>query len=252
MTISEDKWRGILRVRLGHVRRVLQSRYGVKVPDDDAGYEDLRVYLHTKAQCCLPRNRERALLNEIDLMAPWMPVDRARQVAAEIATKPMKLTSITLGQMLNLSSEERVCLSVWQIRAVGETTEDMKERRRQRNRDLQRIKRARDGSQTREQYRRSALSNTKPWEAMGVCRRTYERRRAKAADGGVASPSADKVVPVSQVRGQSTLLAKDTHLRQDTDNQKRGKETAEREPTLTRRTATQMRTRTCDTRRTEG
>jgi hypothetical protein len=238
MAMSEDEWRGILRVRLGHVRRVLQSRYGVAVPDDDAGYEDLRVYLHVKAQACLPKNRERALLNEIGLMATWMPLERARQVATEIATKPMKLTSVTLGEMLNLSSEERARLSVWQIRAVGETTEDMKERRRQRNRDLQRIKRARAGGQTREQYRRSALSNTKPWEAMGVCRRTYERRRAKAANGGVASPCADEAVPVSQVRQQSTLLAMATHLRQETQSQKRGIETAEREPTLMRRTAT--------------
>jgi len=163
-----------------------------------------------------------------------MPLEKARQVATEIATKPMKLTSTALGQMLNLSSEERARLRVWQIRAVGETTADMKERRRQRDRDLKRIKRAR---QPREQYRQCALSNTKPWEAMGVCRRTYERRRAKAADGGVASLAPDQAVPVSQVCPQSTLLATETHLRQDTDSQKSNIETVERGQPLPQPTA---------------
>ena len=53
-------WGAVHRVRLGHVRKLLHGRYGVELPDDDAGAEDLRILLHVKAQCYSPQRRETA------------------------------------------------------------------------------------------------------------------------------------------------------------------------------------------------
>ena len=60
----------------GHVRKLLHDRYGPTVPNDDAGTDDLRILLHVKAQCYHPPRREQALINEIEIMAPWMTDER--------------------------------------------------------------------------------------------------------------------------------------------------------------------------------
>lgn len=192
-----DNWITVNRVRLGHVRRLLCHRYGVELPDDDAGSEDLRILLHIKARCYAPARREQALLNEIGLMAPWMAAERAKQIAAEIAAKPMRLKADTLGRLLNVTTAERDRLGIWQIGAVDLDAVTRKERRRQRDRERKARQRHVEGRVSRDQYRATALSNTQPWLALGICRRTWERRRAKGT--------------LSQVCPQSTLRSGNGH-----------------------------------------
>src|SRR5436190_10489767 len=97
-----SNWGAVHRVRLGQVGKLLIHRYGTELPDDDAGAEDLRVLLHVKAQCYAPPRRDQALRNEIGLKAPWLTDRKARRMAAEIASNPMKLKANTLGHLLNV------------------------------------------------------------------------------------------------------------------------------------------------------
>jgi hypothetical protein len=169
-------------VRLGHVRKLLHGRYGVELPDDDAGAEDLRILLHVKAQCYAPHRRERALLNEIGLTAPWLAEGKAHQIAAEIAARPMQLSADALGRMLNVDWMTRDRLRVWQIGAVDAPADYRKQRRRQRDRERKWRERRADGRVDREDYLATHNANrTKPWLTMGVSRRTYYRRKAKVA-----------------------------------------------------------------------
>lgn len=55
------------------------------------------------------------------------------------------------------------------------------QRRRQSNAERQRRKRAKAGCMTRDEYLATSLSRTKPWEALGIKRRAWERRRNKIA-----------------------------------------------------------------------
>jgi hypothetical protein len=101
----------IHRVRLGHVNRLLLDRYGPELPDDDAGAEDLRILLHVKANAYRSERREKTLLNEIGLRAPWMPADKAR-------LKPLKGSADWLGRALNVDCATRDRLGIWQIGAA--------------------------------------------------------------------------------------------------------------------------------------
>ncbi len=67
------------------------------------------------------------------------------------------------------------------------TDKEIAEFRRAKDRDRQRRKRRKAGVKPRKVYLAGALSQSKPWEAEGISRRTWERRRAKSR---VASPSA--------------------------------------------------------------
>jgi hypothetical protein len=176
---ATTRWGAVHRIRLGQVGKLLLDRYGAELPDDDAGTEDLRILLHVKAHCYAPQRREQALCGEIGLRAPWLATREAAQIAAEIAARPMKLKANTLGRMLNLDWMTRERLRLWQIGAVDEDAEARKRRRRQRDAERKRHQRRAEGRQDRQQYLANALSNTKPWVALGISRRTYERRRAK-------------------------------------------------------------------------
>jgi hypothetical protein len=173
-------WGAVHRVRLGHVRRLLRHRYGPVLPDDDAGYEDLRILLHVKANACKPENRVRMLLNEIEVTAPWMPADKAALVAAQIAANPLKVTSDWLGRALNVDANTRDWLRIWQIGAVDLDAEGRKERARERRRrrDRERKRRERQCQPRADWLEEHSVSRKKPWEAMGISRATYYRRLA--------------------------------------------------------------------------
>jgi hypothetical protein len=201
MTTSADKWGAVHRVRLGQVGRLLLHRYGPVLPDDDAGAEDLRILLHVKAVCYAPPRRYQALLNEIELKAPWLTGRKARQTAAEIASNPMKLKADTLGSMLNHDWMTRERLRLWQIGAVDAPADYLKQRRRQRDAERKWRKRRSEGQVDRDEYLTTHSTNrAKPWQTMGISRRTYYRQKAKGCSGTSVSAKylstrADGLVP---------------------------------------------------------
>jgi hypothetical protein len=106
-----------------------------------------------------------------------------------------------MGEMLNLTAAEREVCGIRTIDAVDETRAERKARLAEARKAADReAKRAKRGRVAREVYEGSSLSKTKPWEAEGISRRTWERRRAR-----VASVSAHHIYPSLQNR---------THLRQ--------------------------------------
>ncbi|MGE0284449.1 MAG: hypothetical protein AB7P20_28060, partial [Rhizobiaceae bacterium] len=171
MSKHSAKWAAMHRVRLGHVRKLLYYRYGPTLPDDDAGREDLCILLHVKARCYRPRRRAQALLKEIELMAPWL--DDPKTVAGKIAANPWHFKSETLGRRLNLDWRTREMLQIWQIGTEDLPPEALEDRRRMRNRRRMRHARRDQGAKPRAEYEAASLSNTKPWEAEGISRRTW-------------------------------------------------------------------------------
>jgi hypothetical protein len=155
-------WATVHRIRFGHVKRLLLDRYGVVLPDDDAGAEDLRILLHVEANAYQPERRDKVLLGEIELRAPWMPADEA-QLASAIALKPLKVTSEWLGLALNVNSATRERLGIWQIGAVDLDAKGRNERRRQRDRERKRQARHR---QPRAEYLANSKQQSQPWKAM--------------------------------------------------------------------------------------
>jgi hypothetical protein len=90
-----------------------------------------------------------------------------------------------LGEKLQLTAAVRDELKIKTIDACDETKEQrlerVHERRREGDKEAKRRKRAAEGRKPRQQYEAGSFSRTKPWEAEGISRPTWERRRARDA-----------------------------------------------------------------------
>jgi hypothetical protein len=176
------------RLRLGDLRRLIGDRCrGPVLPDDDAGREYLRELLlpislgpheAVKASRAIevwgPTNRMR---REIESWAPWMSDDEAQEIIDEINLTPewqRRPMAATLGRRLNVPYGERARLGLRTIGPCDTTPAALAAIRRQKDRRRKKLLRQR---KPRAEYLAASLSQTKPWLALGISRRTWERRR---------------------------------------------------------------------------
>jgi hypothetical protein len=167
-------------IRLREIELVLKSRYGQFVPesDDDSIFravalsgsgQDLRQWWAAKAPWALDRADE--LLTHLEL---------------EASTRRRMLRADAVAALLGVTLEERERLGLKTIGAsdVSKAARSRMARQRKRERDRQRqsANRKAGGYKPRSEWLDGSLTKTRPWEADGVSRRTWERRR----DAGVS------------------------------------------------------------------
>lgn len=167
----------ITMIRLRELERLYRHRWGRYLPDDDAGRDDLILAAHHIAQ--LHGEVENHILGWIGVWCPWMPQDEAEALAKKVASNPLKYKAATLGWRLGLTDQERSELAITTIRAFNVTAEQMAERRK-------RIRREREAKRRR--LKRAArprpISHQNPWQAQGISRATWYRRRKLAGETG--------------------------------------------------------------------
>jgi hypothetical protein len=155
-------------------------------PDDDAGLADLKILVHHYYL------NPPAMPRIIKLRAPWAD---AEEIIKEIEACPKRYTAKTLGSLLNLSGYEWRQCEIRTITPVDMTEEDMKDFIRVRRNGKQRLKRRLKRKQTREQYLAShTLSKDKPWEAEGISKATWYRRRTQVETSHDASKASLSMV----------------------------------------------------------
>jgi hypothetical protein len=175
----------IRRLRYGDLLKIFRCRYGYVLPDDDAGREDLYELL---LPVSLGQSHARKMRNVIQIWAPWMSARDAADLIDQVNLTPeylRKPSARLLGQRLNLLNREREALGIRTIRPVDMTDAQLQEQRKAKKRARDERRRRKVGSKPREAYLANSLSRSTPWEADGISRRTWERRRQKPA---VASP----------------------------------------------------------------
>jgi hypothetical protein len=97
-------------------------------------------------------------------------------------------TADRLAKFLGVTDRQRTALAMTTIGSADVDHKQRKRRRRERNRiDHERSRRAR-GARPRADYEANSLARTKPWEAEGISRRTWERRRRRDASASAAIP----------------------------------------------------------------
>jgi hypothetical protein len=184
----------VRRARLRDLRRLSQHRYGHVLPDDDAGREDLweRFLVISLA----PLEPEKKMRNEAEICAPWLPEAQLQTLIQEVMLLPVsrrKVPRREIGKRMNLTFREREITKCWTVSPVDMTDEEMAEWRKDKDRARRAIKRAQAGKPTRDQYlAKNVISRTKPWEAEGISRATWYRRRET---GCSAIRSTDTLVP---------------------------------------------------------
>jgi hypothetical protein len=167
----------IRRLRLGNIKALLRSRCGYELPDDDAGREYLYELL---LPISLGPEPDLKMANIIEVWAPWMNVDERFKLIEDIERTPAQVRKIkakTLGERLRVTSEERKSLRLWTIAAYDVTDHQRAAERRVKKRARDERQRRRAGKRPRTEYLAASASQRKPWETLGMSRRTWYRQR---------------------------------------------------------------------------
>jgi hypothetical protein len=190
------------RLRLGNLRKLFRHRYGPILPDDDAGRAELRELL---LPISVSANADRKMPKTIELWAPWMGQQEALALIDDINRTPIwqrKPDGKMLGDRLRATNAQRERLKLWTIAACDMSEEEARKWRKAKERERRRQLRQLRGGKSRAEYEAQSKSKTKPWLALGISRRTWERRRDASPSGELetgfrnrdASPSTIKLI----------------------------------------------------------
>jgi len=187
----EQQTRLVGRLRIGDLNRLWGSRYGggrenYVFPDDDAGIEDLSISLQHYA-----RSNPIKIPKIIALRAPWMGEDEIALLLDQITAYPRQWKAESLGCLLRVTTAEWRLLDLRTIAPADMTKQERTQERKLRGRLRKRLRRRAMGKDTRAEYlAANSISRTRPWEAEGISRKTWYKRRKQAANG-----RGDKSVP---------------------------------------------------------
>lgn len=125
-----------------------------------------------------------AVMNASRRMGGEVTELEATTICDEAALYPHIPKADPLAKLLGVTYAQRQALGLQTIGSVDVKKRARKELRKRRDRkNKEKIRRAR-----RMRPQSQSLSRTKPWEALGMSRRTWERRRNKARDATLSTP----------------------------------------------------------------
>ena len=135
-------------------------------------------------------------LTDTDTMEIIREVTRSRE-----GDKPFTMADAIAGAMLQLQREERTGLGITTIEAADEPAEARRARKaaekRERDRERQRALRRQAGARTKGTR---TTEQERPWEALGISRRTwfYRQSRQASTDCTSASPTSSRCTSASR------------------------------------------------------
>ena len=182
-------WASWLTRRINEIEMVLWDRYPDRIlPDDDAGYDDLRIVLHHIGRHTGP-NVESTMRMWIAKYTPWLDEDEGDAlVRYYIASKKKLPKADTLARFmgLNYADRKRIGRAYGKaIRTIGAIDATKAERKAMRKAEQRLADKARQQDARRAASAKphaESQARTKPWEAEGISRPTYYRRqKAKMA-----------------------------------------------------------------------
>lgn len=162
----------VLRVR--DLGKILDSRYGPTIPDDDAGRDDLLIVLHHLVW--LTGDSRKRILGILALRAPWMATTEANNIAQCVLAKPLKWKADVLAWRLGLTLAERRALRVTTIGACDAPKAVRAKLRKAADKERKRASRLAAGARPRSDYEGRSLAKTRPWEYLSLSERTWYRR----------------------------------------------------------------------------
>jgi hypothetical protein len=168
------RWFAALRV--AEITRLLESRYGATLPDDDAGAADARIMAHHLAQTS-DEDGPRRIAIWLARWAQWMSPAAVEALITAATTKPIRWRAKTAGVAFRLVDAERTRLKITTIAAIDVTAAELAKRRKQRNRERMAAARRAKGMKPRKQYEAAAAGRGKPWITAGMSRASWYRKR---------------------------------------------------------------------------
>jgi hypothetical protein len=127
-------------LRLADLAKLFRARYGLKLPDDDAGRDDLQVALSHLAALSTARDR---MARYVELWAPWLTVAAARAAIDTALTEPKKWRADQLAWRMRLTAADRATLGITTIGAIDLPKAAREKLRTRKKRDRERARRKR-------------------------------------------------------------------------------------------------------------
>ena len=180
-----DQFRFITFMRVGDLERIFEDRYGLHLPDDDAGWDDLVVMANHLAhyggttETVVGRIVEWAALH-----APTISTDRVAALASKVAARPIKWSADKLAWRMRLTMEDRTRLGITTIGAFDVGKKDRPEWLAAHHRKRKADDRRAEGVQTRAEWRANSDTAHEWWKAMGMSRRTWYRKGKPMPEAG--------------------------------------------------------------------
>lgn len=173
-------------VRVREIESIIRSRHGVIIPDA-RDTDDLELYVNYVRAVALAGAG--SFEGWARRWAPWLEDDvlfeqlvtAATKLASGKGGKYAMLGANALAKLLFVRMEERNSLSLKTIGACDVSAADRArialDRKRKHDRDRQASKRRAENRRGRDEFLSDSIEGQKPWEAAGVSRRTWYRRR---------------------------------------------------------------------------
>jgi hypothetical protein len=119
----------IASLRLNDLARLFRARYGVTLPDDDAGRDDLMVAVNHCASLAHPLGR---IDKWLGLWCPWMTLAERTAIATKAIMDKQCWKADQLAWRLRLTDAERTALGITTIGAIDCSKAQRKKRRKAR------------------------------------------------------------------------------------------------------------------------
>jgi hypothetical protein len=167
----------IAALRVSELSRLFTCRYGEVLPDDDAGRDDAAIMAHhLAAMSGDPRKR---VMGFLELRCPWMPIAECKALLIDTIAKPRRWRADKLAWRLRLTYADRTTLKITTIGSVDKPKSQRWHDRQERARQAKEECRREQGAKPRAEYL-AQFRKRKPWQALGISRRTWFRRRKLA------------------------------------------------------------------------
>jgi hypothetical protein len=200
--MSDEHWEKVRRLRYGCLIRLYRHRYGYQLPNDDAGIEDLWLLLQNVSLA--GAGKEKKIRAVIETWAPWLSEEEAQKridFLGLLTTYELTPTAQELGERLRVTNAERLALKLWQFKPIDATDEELEQQCKARRREKRRAKLRAQGAMPRQQYLGSSVEASKPWQAQGISRATWYRKRETGHVPIIVTK--DVTLPVSTVQVES-------------------------------------------------
>jgi hypothetical protein len=125
--------------------------------------------------------------NWFELSAPWMLEQELKALIAAVLAKPLRFRADTVAARLQVTEADRRRLRLTTIGAIDRSKAERLADRKQRKRQADRASRRAQGAKPRAEYEAASITRARPWDAIGVSRRTWYRRRGQPTAAAVAT-----------------------------------------------------------------
>ena len=177
---ARSSWRFRVEIlRLREIEAIIRQRFPDGIVPDPEDTDDRETCLAFVRAAALSGSGQ-DLHTWCRVFAPWVTDADLTPIITQVVRRRRMLRADAVARMLGVTMRERQQLG---LRTIGAADVDRgtrkrlaKQRKRERDRERMAEKRRSAGALDRASYEANSLSRLKPWEALGMSRRTWYRR----------------------------------------------------------------------------